>query len=500
MGTWIERADLPWAMELPDMEGGHSAEAEAIVTRVREALAAVDAGAVANVTEGRRVGHTWLRAPSLAPRAADGEAIVAAVDAVEAFARDVLSGAIQPPAGPYRAVIHLGIGGSALGPQLLVEVARGNGLPVHVLDTIDPDVFARLLDVLGEDLARVLVLVVSKSGATAETVGCLELLERAMRAKGLRPGDHLVAVTVAGTTLDQRAVDEGWVARFPLWSWVGGRFAATSAVGLLPLALSGGDMRALLAGAAAMDTWARERPETDAGVQLALSWYLQAQQGRRHMAVIPYADRLVTFGRMVQQLVMESLGKPIVDDASRREGLVVYGHKGSSDQHAILQHLQEGPDETVTWLLDALATPAEDALDGGRDAGDLQQALLLGTRRALRDAGRPVGVVVVERLDAFVVGGLIAWVERAVGAYAALVGVRAYDQPGVEAGKVAARLLVEARQRVLAGLGSTPQTLSSLAADLGLDRSEVRLLLRRLERTGRARRAEVDGDEAWVAA
>ncbi len=418
-------------------------------------LVELEAGEPVNTDEGRRVGHFWLRAPERAPGGLE-EVIAATRDAVLDFADRIRA------EGRFDTVLQVGIGGSALGPQLLVDALPGDGLHVAFLDNTDPEGIDRVL--AGLDLARTLVLVVSKSGGTRETRnGMLEVRAACDRA-GLGWAERAVAVTCADSKLDRLAREEGWLARFPLWDWVGGRFSVTSAVGLLPAALAGRDVAGLLAGAAAMDRWCRAPREANPAALLALAWHRAAEgAARRAMVVLPYRDRLVLWPRYLQQLIMESLGKRL-DRQGRvvHQGLTVYGNKGSTDQHATVQQLREGPDDHFLCFLLTLedgrsAAPLE--VEPGVTSGDYLLGFALGTRRALSEAGRRSLTLVLERLDAPTLGALIALHERAVGIYAHLVGVNAYHQPGVEAGKLAAAEVLELMARLAAGKdpGSAPE-------------------------------------------
>src|SRR5690606_4032543 len=140
--------------------------------------------------------------------------------------------------------------------------------------------------------------------------GMLEAIA-AFKTAGLDHSKHFVAITGAGSKLDQTALAEGWLARFPMWDWVGGRTSELCAVGLLPAALQGLDIQGLLDGAAATDAAtrspvARENP----AAWLALMWYYATDgRGAKDMVVLPFKDRLLLFSRYLQQLVMESLGK-----------------------------------------------------------------------------------------------------------------------------------------------------------------------------------------------
>jgi len=430
------------------------------------AMEALERGTIANPDENRRVGHYWLRAPERAPDPAIRAVIEATVAQVKSFAADVSSGRIAPPKGPrFRNLLVVGIGGSALGPQLLADAlaAPTDRLRPFFFDNTDPDGMERELARIATSggLAVTLTVVISKSGGTAETRNGMLVAEEAYRRTGLDFGRHAVAITGGRSALDAVAVREKWLARFPMWDWVGGRTSVTSAVGLLPAALQGIDVAAFLAGAAAMDEATRV-PDVarNPAALLALAWYRETEgRGRKDMVVLPYKDRLLLFSRYLQQLVMESLGKE-TDLAGRtvEQGLSVYGNKGSTDQHAFVQQLRDGIANFFVTFLEV----AKDRGDGMPSipvepdvtAGDYLLGFLLGTRRALAEKGRPSITLTLPDVSPRSVGMLIALYERTVGLYAALVGVNAYHQPGVEAGKKAAAAVLELHRKLLADLRS----------------------------------------------
>lgn len=277
-----------------------TAAMEAPMQEAFAAMRALEGGAIANPDEGRRVGHYWLRTPALAPTPEIRAEIEDTLRALRAFAADVHAGTIAGPRGRFRELLVIGIGGSALGPQLVAHALgqpRRDKMAVHFLDNTDPDGIDLVFAQLRRRLARTLVLVISKSGGTAETRNGMLEAQAAFRAAGLDPARHFVAVTGAGSRLDQEAREAGWLARFAMWDWVGGRTSQLSAVGLLPAALQGIDLDGLLAGAAAMDEVTR-RPETRANpaALLALVWHhATGGRGRKDMVVLPYKDRLLLF-------------------------------------------------------------------------------------------------------------------------------------------------------------------------------------------------------------
>jgi glucose-6-phosphate isomerase len=181
---------------------------------------------------------------------------------------------------------------------------------------------------------------------------------------------------------------------------------------------------------------------------------------------------------------MESLGKER-DLAGNvvRQGLAVYGNKGSTDQHAYVQQLRDGPDDYFATFIGVLDDGYHGAVDvePGLDSGDFLQGLMLGTRAALTQKGHPSLLLLLRQLDAYHLGALVALFERAVGFYASLIDVNAYDQPGVEAGKKAAAAFLATKAPLLAALTDTPSTAAEIAARAGLaDAEAAGMLLARL--------------------
>lgn len=455
--------------------------------RAFAAMEALEGGAVANPDEGRQVGHYWLRAPELSPTMGHARTIGEAVEAIEELADGVRSGRYRAlDEQPYTDVLHIGIGGSALGPQLLVDALGDGHLAMHFADNVDPEGLERILADIGPRLRHTLICVASKSGGTVEPMSCLDVVLAELGRQGLDARTRLVALTSPGSKLHKRADKERWLGILPVWEWVGGRFSATSAVGLLPLALAGADIRGFLQGAREMDTWTRSTvPAENPAAVLAGAWHvLGGGKGNRDLVILPYRDRLGLFGRYLQQLIMESIGKKLDRQGNVSEhGLVVYGNKGTTDQHAFVQQLRDGRNDAITHFVHVLADRR-----GEERLGDLLQDFFLGTRRALVDADRPCLTLTLEEIDAPSVGGLIALFERAVGLYAELVDLNAYHQPGVEAGKLAARGAAALRERLLAALTERPRRLEDLAEVCEAEANDARDILDRLVATGRATR------------
>ncbi len=467
--------------------------------RAFESMDALERGTIANPDENRMVGHYWLRAPDLAPTQEIADEIRQAVADVKAFASAVHDGSIRPTTTPrFQRVLSVGIGGSALGPMFVADALANpatDRMKVDFIDNTDPDGIARTLARLAGKLCETLCIVTSKSGGTPETRNGMLLVADAYRREGLEFSRHAAAITMAGSKMDRTAVTQSWLVRFPMFDWIGGRTSVLSAVGLLPAALQGLDIDGLLAGAAACDEVTRQHdPRGNPAALMALMWYhATGGKGQKDMVVLPYKDRLLLFSRYLQQLVMESLGKQL-DLQGRRvdQGLAVYGNKGSTDQHAYVQQLREGVHNFFSVFIRVLESGGSaQEVDPGVTAGDYLHGFLLGTRAALFENNRESMTISVPRVDAPVVGGLIALFERAVGLYASLVGVNAYHQPGVEAGKKAAESILALQAKVFKALSAAPQTAEQLAIEVGApDTAEtVYLLLEHLAANGRARMA-----------
>jgi glucose-6-phosphate isomerase len=428
------------------------------------AMAALEAGAVANPDEGRRVGHYWLRAPELAPDPVIRMQVEETLAKIKAFAADVHAGKVAPESGGrFANVLLVGIGGSALGPQLVSDALGGvdDKVRLFFFDNTDPDGLAREMDRIAAagGIRHTLTIVVSKSGGTKETRNGMLVAQAAYTAKGLDFGRHAVAVTQEGSDLDKRALRQKWLARFPMWDWVGGRTSQLSAVGLLPAALQGFDVDGLLEGARSCDA-ATRIPELgkNPAALLALAWYRETEgRGLKDMVVLPYKDRLLLLSRYLQQLVMESLGKERdLSGNTVHQGIAVYGNKGSTDQHAFVQQLREGVPNFFATFMEVLRDRQDGlpslAVEEDVTAGDYLQGFLLGTREALTEKGRGSVTITVPDVSARTLGALVALFERTVGLYALLVGVNAYHQPGVEAGKKAAASVLDAQKALLAAM------------------------------------------------
>jgi glucose-6-phosphate isomerase len=361
-----------------------------------------------------------------------------------------------------RDVVVLGIGGSALGPialrtallpagwNMLDDAARGGRPRLHVLDNVDPETIAALLGRL--DLAGTLFVVTSKSGGTAETMAQYLVVRDRLERAGLPLARHLVFVTDPKKgSLRPLAAREG-IPALDIPANVGGRFSVLAPVGVLPAALVGIDVAALLAGAGDMARRCAtpELRENPAGVFAVLQWLADSRAGKRMHVLMPYSDPLRDFAAWFVQLWAESLGKvrPGSGGADGESvGPTPIAALGATDQHSQVQLFMEGPaDKTVTFVAvgeratDVALPPLhrdvpELAYLGGHSLGELIDIEQRATAGALARRGRPNMTLRLDRVDPWHVGGLIMLLEIATAYAGQLYGVDAFDQPGVELGK-----------------------------------------------------------------
>ena len=455
--------------------------------KIEKALAdmqALESGAIANPDEGRQVGHYWLRAPELAPTAEMRGEIENTAAAIKSFAKKVHSGEVKGSAGNFENVLCIGIGGSALGPQFISEALaspKSDKMKIYFLDNTDPDGFDLVFDKLEGQLGKTLAIVCSKSGGTPEPRNAMLEAQAKWAAAGLNFASHAVVTTGLNSKLYNYAKAESFLEFFPMWDWVGGRTSEFAAVGLLPAALQGIDISEMLGGARKMDAATRNADFLkNPAMMLALMWHHCAKGvGAKDMVILPYKDRLLLLSRYLQQLIMESLGKELdLDGNVVEQGISVYGNKGSTDQHAYVQQLRDGVNNFFATFIEVVKDREGGSIDveDKITSGDYLQAFLLGTCEALSAKGRDSITITVSEVSAASVAALIALFDRAVGFYATFVGINAYHQPGVEAGKKAAGEILEIKKKILECLESAeaPMSLEEISQKIMLEtRQEI---------------------------
>jgi glucose-6-phosphate isomerase len=350
----------------------------------------------------------------------------------------------------HEAVLLLGIGGSSLGARAAISaVGGGPSASVRVVDNADSDTLSRALANL--DPARTIVNVVSKSGATLESLACFQVALGWMR-QALSDDDvqrRIVATTdpVQGP-LRAWASNEHWP-RLDVPTDIGGRYSVLTPVGLFPALAAGIDIAGLLEGA----RLAMVPDRLKEAARLAAALHLLDTARRRAIQVWwAYGDRLQDLNAWLMQLQSESLGKR--DSQGNRVGPTPVPARGASDQHSQLQLHMDGRDDKAFVFLscDQLGpplplpslerAPADLPIGAGRDLREVLEASRVATQRSLIEAGRPCISIRLDACDAPAVGELLQTLMVATAFAGIAYGVDPFDQPGVEAGKRHARALL----------------------------------------------------------
>lgn len=474
---------------------------------VHEEMLKIERGEIKNPDENRKVTHFTDRSVYTGSEEYQN---------VENFVEQIRTGKIVGSTGKkFEAAFINGIGGSALGPQLIQMAVNGpywneksdaqrNGyLKIYFLDNTDTAGLADALQVA--DLEKTLVVNISKSGGTQETKNNMKACMDFYAAAGLDFAKHACAITMKNSELDNLSRGSKWLKVFEMADSIGGRTSETSIVGHLPAALAGIKFKDLLAGACHMDRLTGNAILThNPSYMLAAMWYLAGNgKGDKNMVIVPYSDRLILMSRYLQQLVMESLGKEKdLDGKTVHQGLNVFGNKGGTDAHAFIQQLNDGRNDFFVTFIEVLEDALPAPISKGIAMGDYLHGFLTGLSNALRGKGRQVIELRINRVDAFNVGMLIALYERAVAAYAELIHINAFHQPGVQAYKLASKGVIKLltdSETILAELAPISGTASEIAAKTNLSAQEYELegILAKLSANTEKRENAVKVSRAW---
>jgi glucose-6-phosphate isomerase len=432
-------------------------------------LADVAGGAIVNGTEQRAALHSAWRAAAPIATTADGQPVASVIADANARMERLVE---AWRASDATATVHIGIGGSVLGPEVALralEPLHNRRFTVRMIANVDGEAAVQALD--GLDPQRTRVVLVSKSWTTLETQMNAGLVVDWLKAGGVAdPASRFAAVT------EKTDLARAWGvpadAIFPVPAWVGGRYSLWSPVGL-PIALQLGwaGFQALRAGAAAMDAHAVSAPlAANAPVLTALLGTLYTDVARwQSRAVFAYDERLALLPAHLSQVEMESLGKRVSRSGRpiRNAGAVLWGGIGTDAQHAVFQALHQAPKPVPVDLI-AVATPRHDhaeshrqllanalaqaaALMAGKSAGQVDSELAAAglSKRARAAQGphrvfpgnRPSSFIVIDALTPERMGALLAFYEWRTIAQARLWGLNPFDQWGVELGKVMARAI-----------------------------------------------------------
>ncbi len=426
-------------------------------------------GEPVNATENRAVRHTALRLP---PELRDPE-VNRVMERMTALALSLRSGGLRGVRGrPLRHLLHLGIGGSDLGPRMALHAleAGASSANIHFLSNLDADELAVTLNRLDAD--DTLVCVVSKSFTTRETMAnaaaILAWLKRSLGCDDV--GAQVMAVTAAPRRAEAWGVPADQV--LPFWDWVGGRFSLASAVGFpLMVALGPQGFEEFLAGMREVDIHFEAAPlRENIPVLMALLgvWNTNLMGARSH-AVVPYCEALRWFPAFLQQLEMESNGKSVDRRGcalERDSAPVIWGDVGTNAQHAFFQHLHQGSFATPCDFIGFARPRNERFPDHHRMllANLAAQAAALAFGRNEKEAAadgvppaqlpwrvfpgnRPSSILMLDRLTPFNLGRLIALYEHKVFVQGILWDVYSFDQWGVELGKVIAENVLKRMNR-----------------------------------------------------
>lgn len=426
--------------------------------QVVQKMKAMQNGEIINQIEGfpsenRSVLHTAMRDQFDYPQSSDS-----AKSAADQAGRELkkLEAFLAKTEGKFTDLIQIGIGGSDLGPRALSVAAAAYQRPnirVHFISNVDPDDANSVLQCV--DLRKTLVVVVSKSGSTLETLTNEEFVRERMIKAGVNPKDHFVAVTGEGSPLDD---PQKYLASFYMWDFVGGRYSATSMVGgvVLGFALGYKGFLEILRGAHDMD---QHVLKSDLRSNLPLLSALLGIWnrnfiGHQTVAIIPYSQALLRFTAHLQQLDMESNGKHIdkkgnIVDFST--GPVIWGEPGTNGQHSFYQLIHQGTDRLPLEFIGFKHPQRSNDLRIQNTTSHQKllsnlfaQSIALATGQENQNpnkvftGNRPNRILLADRLDLYTLGALLSYYEHKVTYQGFIWNINSFDQEGVQLGKVLA--------------------------------------------------------------
>jgi len=449
-------------------------------TKLKDAIQAQFSGEVINKTEDREVLHTALRAKEIDTVLVNGKNVIPEIfevkEKIEAFSNQIISGQLKGFTGKvFTDVVNIGIGGSDLGPAMVVDSLQyyKNHLTTHFVSNVDGDHVNEILKTLNPETT--LFVIVSKTFTTQETLSNANTIRTWFleHAKQEDVAKHFVAVSTNIEKVKAFGIDQDNI--FPMWNWVGGRFSLWSAVGLtISLSIGFKNFDALLSGANAMDThFKTEDFDKNIPVILALLsvWYNNFFKAESE-AVIPYTQYLTQFATYLQQGIMESNGKSVDRNGAKidyQTGTIIWGEPGTNSQHAFFQLIHQG-----TKLIPADFIGFAKSLHGNQDHQDKlmsnffaqTEALLNGktqdeveaefesqnissekikqlTPFKVFEGNKPTNTIFIEQLTPESLGKLIAMYEHKIFVQGVIWNIYSYDQFGVELGKQLANKILK---------------------------------------------------------
>lgn len=447
---------------------------------LKKAIESYFGGVAINKTENRAVLHTALRAPATAQVMVDGVNVMPEVFGVKHkikdFTESIISGNHKGYTGKsITDVVNIGIGGSDLGPAMVVEALRyyKNHLSVHFVSNVEGDHVQEVLKKLNPETT--LFVVVSKTFTTQETLSNAETIRAwfLQSAPSEEVARHFVAVSTNLSKVTEFGIHPDNI--FPMWDWVGGRFSLWSAVGMsIALAVGYDQFDALLQGAHEMDEHFKTAPfEKNIPVILGLLtvWYNNFF-GAESEAIIPYSQYLQKLAPYLQQGIMESNGKSVGRDGNPvnyQTGTIIWGEPGTNSQHAFFQLLHQGtkliPTDFIGFvkplyglqdhhdkLMSNFFAQTEALLNGKTEEQVLAEFEKQGITGEKADfllpfkvfsGNRPTNTLLIQKLTPASLGALVAMYEHKIFVQGVLWNIFSYDQWGVELGKQLANGLLE---------------------------------------------------------
>ncbi|AUC74453.1 glucose-6-phosphate isomerase [Olleya sp. Bg11-27] len=448
--------------------------------KLKEAIQSQFSGEVINKTEGREVLHTALRAKATDTILVDGKNVMPEIfevkEKIEDFSNQVISGHLKGYTNKaFTDVVNIGIGGSDLGPAMVVESLQyyKNHLRTHFVSNIDGDHVNEVLKTLNPETT--LFVIVSKTFTTQETLSNANTIRTwfLKHAKQEDVAKHFVAVSTNVEKVKYFGINENNI--FPMWNWVGGRFSLWSAVGLtISLSVGYKNFDSLLEGANTMDTHFKTT-DFDKNIPVVLAllsvWYNNFFKAESE-AVIPYTQYLTQFATYLQQGIMESNGKSVDRNGlpvNYQTGTLIWGEPGSNSQHAFFQLIHQG-----TKLIPADFIGFAQSLYGNHDHQDKlmsnffaqTEALLNGKTKEdveaefrsqnvseekikeltpfkVFEGNKPTNTIFIKKLTPDSLGKLIAMYEHKIFVQGVVWNIYSYDQFGVELGKQLANKILK---------------------------------------------------------
>lgn len=449
-------------------------------TSLKDSIDKYFSGDIINQTEGRSVLHTALRAPKTANVLVDGQNVIPEVievkQKIKDFTNEVLSGKRKGYTGKaFTDIVNIGIGGSDLGPNMIVEALEfyKNHHTVHFVSNIDGDHVAEVIKKLNPETT--LFVIVSKTFTTQETLGNAETIKSWFLSSAPKESvaQHFVAVSTNIEKVKAFGIDQSNI--FPMWDWVGGRFSLWSAVGLsISLAVGYSNFEKLLQGANEMDEHFKTTPfDKNIPVILALLsvWYNNFC-GAESEALIPYTQYLRKLAPYLQQGFMESNGKSVDRNGTvvdYQTGTIIWGEPGTNSQHAFFQLIHQGtkliPTDFIGYikplhgnedhhnkLMSNFFAQTEALLNGKTEqqvAAEFDKQGITGDKASFLkpfkvfEGNKPTNTLLIDKLTPESLGALVAMYEHKIFVQGVIWNIFSFDQWGVELGKQLANSILE---------------------------------------------------------